>query len=111
MSVLDLVVLVVSVVAIAAFGAWQGRGRLGLSRYLKGDDRTGWATIGVSVMATQASAVTFLSMPGQGYQDGLGFVQNYFGASAGPDPDRGGVSADVPAAQCVHGLRVPRQPV
>ena len=51
-----------------------------LSYYLKGDRRTGWATIGLSVMATQASAVTFLSMPGQGYQDGLGFVQNYFGA-------------------------------
>ena len=52
----------------------------GLSHYLKGDRRTGWAAIGLSVMATQASAVTFLSMPGQGYQDGLGFVQNYFGA-------------------------------
>ena len=80
MSLLDFMVLVVSMVGIAAYGVWQGRGRLGLSRYLKGDRRTGWATIGLSVMATQASAVTFLSMPGQGYQDGLGFVQNYFGA-------------------------------
>ena len=80
MSLLDFMVLVASVVGIAAYGAWQGRGRLGLSRYLKGDRGTGWATIGISVMATQASAVTFLSMPGQGYQDGLGFVQNYFGA-------------------------------
>ena len=80
MSLLDFMVLVVSVVGIAAYGVWQGRGRPGLSHYLKGDRRTGWATIGLSVMATQASAVTFLSMPGQGYQDGLGFVQNYFGA-------------------------------
>ena len=50
-------------------------------------------------MATQASAITFLSTPGQGYQDGLGFVQNYFGAPLRADPDRGGVPADVPAAR------------
>ena len=80
MSLLDFMVLVASVVGIAAYGVWQARGRQGLSHYLKGDRGTGWATIGLSVMATQASAVTFLSMPGQGYQDGLGFVQNYFGA-------------------------------
>jgi len=80
MSLLDFTVLVVSVVGIAAYGVLQSRGRPGLSHYLKGDRRTGWATIGLSVMATQASAVTFLSMPGQGYRDGLGFVQNYFGA-------------------------------
>lgn len=79
MSLVDFMVLIASVVGIAAYGVWQGRGRLGLSRYLKGDRGTGWGTIGLSVMATQASAVTFLSMPGQGYQDGLGFVQNYFG--------------------------------
>ena len=51
-----------------------------LSHYLKGDRTTGWLAIGISVMATQASAITFISTPGQGYQDGLGFVQNYFGA-------------------------------
>ena len=80
MNLLDFLVLVGSMVGIAAYGAWQTLGRQELSYYLKGDRRTGWATIGLSVMATQASAVTFLSMPGQGYQDGLGFVQNYFGA-------------------------------
>jgi Na+/proline symporter len=80
MNLLDFLVLAGSMVGIAAYGVWQTRGRQGLSYYLKGDDRTGWATIGLSVMATQASAVTFLSMPGQGYQDGLRFVQNYFGA-------------------------------
>ncbi len=80
MSVLDFAVLVASMLGIAAYGIWQSRGRSGLHHYLRGDRRTGWATIGISVMATQASAVTFLSMPGQGYQDGLGFVQNYFGA-------------------------------
>ena len=80
MNLLDFLVLVGSMVGIAAYGVWQTRGRQELSYYLKGDRRTGWAAIGLSVMATQASAVTFLSMPGQGYQDGLGFVQNYFGA-------------------------------
>ncbi len=80
MNLLDLLVLVVCMVGISVYGVWQTRGRQELSYYLKGDRRTGWAAIGLSVMATQASAVTFLSMPGQGYQDGLGFVQNYFGA-------------------------------
>ena len=80
MNLLDLLVLVGCMAGIAAYGVWKTRGRQGLSHYLKGDERTGWAVIGLSVMATQASAVTFLSMPGQGYQDGLGFVQNYFGA-------------------------------
>ena len=80
MNLLDFLVLVGSMVGIAAYGVWQTRGRQELSHYLKGDRRTGWAAIGLSVMATQASAVTFLSTPGQGYQDGLGFVQNYFGA-------------------------------
>jgi Na+/proline symporter len=80
MSLVDFLVLLASVLGIAGYGVWRTRGRQGLSHYLKGDRDTGWATIGVSVMATQASAVTFLSTPGQGYQDGLGFVQNYFGA-------------------------------
>jgi solute:Na+ symporter, SSS family len=80
MSSLDYLVLFGSMVGIAVYGVWQTRGRQELNYYLKGDRRTGWAAIGLSVMATQASAVTFLSMPGQGYQDGLGFVQNYFGA-------------------------------
>jgi SSS family solute:Na+ symporter len=80
MNLLDFLVLVGSMAGIAAYGVWQTRGRQGLSHYVKGDARTGWVVIGLSVMATQASAVTFLSTPGQGYQDGLGFVQNYFGA-------------------------------
>jgi len=51
------------------------------SRHLPaGASDTNWFTIGVAVMATQASATTFLSTPGQGYQDGIGFIQNYFGA-------------------------------
>jgi Na+/proline symporter len=79
MSPLDFVVLIGTVVGIAAYGTWTTRGRRDLSTYLKGDQSTSWAVIGISVMATQASAITFISTPGQGFEDGLGFVQNYFG--------------------------------
>jgi Na+/proline symporter len=79
MSLLDFVVLIASMVGIAVYGMWRTRGRQNLSEYLKGDPNVRWAAIGISVMATQASAITFISTPGQGYQDGLGFVQNYFG--------------------------------
>jgi SSS family solute:Na+ symporter len=77
MNPLDYLVLFGSMLGIAAFGLWKSRGQRGLSAYLKGSGTTGWLTIGLSVMATQASAITFLSTPGQGYEDGLGFVQNY----------------------------------
>src|SRR4029077_9296257 len=65
---------------ITVYGIWRTRGKRDLSAYLKGNRDTKWFVIGLSVMATQASAITFLSTPGQGYEDGLGFVQNYFGA-------------------------------
>src|SRR4051794_6885167 len=65
---------------IAAYGVWRTRGRRNLDSYLRGAGDTRWLVIGLSVMATQASAITFLSTPGQGYESGLGFVQNYFGA-------------------------------
>ena len=80
MNALDYVVLVVTVLGIAGYGMWKTRGGHDLKRYLKGRSDTRWITIGLSVMATQASAITFLSTPGQGYEDGMGFVQNYFGA-------------------------------
>jgi SSS family solute:Na+ symporter len=79
-NALDYAVLAVTLLGIAAYGVWRTRGRRDLSTYLKGAGETGWVTIGLSVMATQASAITFLSTPGQGYESGLGFVQNYFGA-------------------------------
>ncbi len=79
MNSLDYVVLLGTILGIAAYGMWRTRGRRDLNTYLKGDGTTGWIVIGLSVMATQASAITFLSTPGQGYQSGLGFVQNYFG--------------------------------
>lgn len=79
MNGLDFVVLIGSMLGIAAYGVWQTRGNRGLNTYLRGDSKTAWFAIGLSVMATQASAITFLSTPGQGYLDGLGFVQIYFG--------------------------------
>src|SRR3984957_18844293 len=79
MSPLDFVVLIGSMLGIAIYGIWRTRGRRGLNTYLKGDAKTAWFAIGLSVMATQASAITFLSTPGQGYLGGLGFVQIYFG--------------------------------
>ncbi len=78
MSALDFVVLIGSMLGIAGYGIWQTRGRRDLNAYLKGG-HTPWFAIGLSVMATQASAITFLSTPGQGYAGGLGFVQIYFG--------------------------------
>jgi Na+/proline symporter len=79
MNLLDFVVLLGTLVGIAAYGVCRTLGRRDLDSYLKGDKTLGWVAIGVSVMATQASAITFISTPGQGFQDGLGFVQNYFG--------------------------------
>jgi SSS family solute:Na+ symporter len=79
MNSLDLLVLIGTIVGIAAFGVWRTRGKRDLSGYFKGNQTTGWVVVGLSVMATQASAITFISATGQGYQDGLGFVQNYFG--------------------------------
>ena len=79
MNALDYLVLVGTLVGVTIYGVWRTLGKQDLNTYLRGSGETRWLTIGVSVMATQASAITFLSMPGQGYEDGLSFVQNYFG--------------------------------
>ena len=79
MNGLDYVILLATILGIAAYGTWHTRGKRTVKTYLKGSGDTHWFVIGLSVMATQASAVTFLSTPGQGYQGGLGFVQFYFG--------------------------------
>ena len=80
MNALDYLVLLGVMLGIAAYGMWRTRAQPDLHSYLKGAGNTRWFTIGLSVMATQASAITFLSTPGQGFESGLGFVQNYFGA-------------------------------
>lgn len=79
MNALDIFVLVFSLSVIALYGVWHTRNRGDLNSYIRGSDHTPWWVIGISVMATQASAITFLSTPGQGYLGGLGFLQVYFG--------------------------------
>jgi SSS family transporter len=79
MNTLDWIILLGTMIGIAALGTWRTRHVHSLNTYLKGNQSTSWATIGISVMATQASAITFLSIPGQGFESGIGFVQNYFG--------------------------------
>ena len=79
MSALDWVVLFGTLGAIVGYGLWKTRARVDMAGYLHGGYRDDWRTIGLSVMATQASAITFLSTPGQAYEDGMRFVQFYFG--------------------------------
>ena len=79
MNLADWVVLLGTMLGIAAYGSWRTRHVGSLNTYLRGSQSIGWGTIGLSVMATQASAITFLSIPGQGFESGIGFVQNYFG--------------------------------
>ena len=79
MSTLDWFVLLGTTIAIIGWGLWRTRGQQTSQEFLHGGYRENWRTIGLSVMATQASAITFLSVPGQGYEDGMRFVQFYFG--------------------------------
>ncbi|MDP3929765.1 MAG: sodium:solute symporter [Bacteroidota bacterium] len=79
MSALDWFVLIFSLVGIAAYGMYKSRGATNIENYLKGDHSIPWYMVGLSIMATQASAITFLSAPGQAYTDGMRFVQYYFG--------------------------------
>ena len=79
MSLVDWMVLMGTLVLIVAYGTWKTRKNSNLQSYLKGNNSENWATIGLSIMATQASAITFLSTPGQAYESGMGFVQFYFG--------------------------------
>ncbi|MDI1354746.1 MAG: sodium:solute symporter [bacterium] len=79
MSQIDWIVLCATLLFIAGYGIWKSRGTKTISGYLLADRKLPWYHVGLSVMATQASAITFLSAPGQGYSDGLRFVQFYFG--------------------------------
>lgn len=79
MKPLDWVVLVATQLFIVAYGVWKSRGSKDIKSYLLSDKELRWFTIGLSIMATQASAITFLSTPGQAYGDGMRFVQFYFG--------------------------------
>ncbi len=79
MELLDWIVLSATLSFIVIFGAYKTRKSTSVQDYIKGGNDTKWWTIGLSVMATQASAITFLSTPGQAFHSGMGFVQFYFG--------------------------------
>ena len=79
MSLLDWIILGSTLLFIVGYGVWKTRGSNNVDDYIRGGNDTKWWTIGLSVMATQASAITFLSTPGQAFHDGMGFVQFYFG--------------------------------
>jgi SSS family solute:Na+ symporter len=79
MQLFDWIVLITTLLFIVIYGAWKTRGSKNVEDYILGNNETPWFTVGLSVMATQASAITFLSTPGQAYHDGMGFVQFYFG--------------------------------
>lgn len=79
MSLVDWLVLVFTLCSIVFYGVWKSRGTKNIEGYLLADRKLPWYHVGLSVMATQASAITFLSAPGQGFSDGLRFVQFYFG--------------------------------
>ncbi len=79
MGWIDWVVLLFTLISIVAYGSWRTRKNNNLEGFLKGNNSENWSTIGLSIMATQASAITFLSTPGQAYESGMGFIQFYFG--------------------------------
>ena len=76
---IDWVILSVTLIFIVAYGTYVTRKNKNVTDYIKGGSDSKWWTIGLSVMATQASAITFLSTPGQAFHSGMGFVQFYFG--------------------------------
>jgi len=79
MQLLDWIILCSTLLLIVAYGTLKTSGAKNSIEYIKGGNEAKWWTVGLSVMATQASAITFLSTPGQAFNDGMGFVQFYFG--------------------------------
>jgi SSS family solute:Na+ symporter len=79
MSNIDWIVLLGTLLFIVIYGVYKTRGSKNMEAYLRGNNDMKWWTIGLSIMATQASAITFLSTPGQAYADGMRFIQFYFG--------------------------------
>ncbi len=79
MNYLDWVVLLSTILFIVLYGTFRTKKTTTIEGYLKGDNTMKWWMMGVSIMATQASAITFLSTPGQAIEDGMRFLQFYFG--------------------------------
>ena len=100
MHLIDWIVLIGSLVFIVTYGIWKGRVNRDLDAYLLADRSLQWYTIALSIMATQASAITFISTPGQAYTDGMRFVQFYLGLPVGM------VILSITAVPIYHGLKV-----
>ena len=79
MELIDWAVLGLTLTFIVVYGVWKNNAHKNIKDYIRGGNQASWFTVGLSVMATQASAITFLSTPGQAFNDGMGFVQFYFG--------------------------------
>ncbi|WP_445756560.1 sodium:solute symporter [Polaribacter sp.] len=79
LALVDWIILSITLIFIVVYGTYVTRKNINVQDYIKGGNDAKWWTIGLSVMATQASAITFLSTPGQAFHDGMGFVQFYFG--------------------------------
>ena len=79
MNILDWIILGLTLTCIVIYGVWKNRSQNSIQDYIQGGKEARWWTVGLSVMATQASAITFLSTPGQAFMEGMGFVQFYFG--------------------------------
>jgi SSS family transporter len=79
MSTLDWIILCLTLVSVVSYGLYKSKSEKTLDGYFKGNNSMGWLLILLSIMGTQASAITFLSAPGQAYTDGMRFVQYYFG--------------------------------
>ena len=79
LHVVDWIILSITLISIVSYGTYVTRKNANVTDYIKGGSDSKWWTIGLSVMATQASAITFLSTPGQAFHSGMGFVQFYFG--------------------------------
>src|SRR6202521_5117828 len=79
MTTLDWIVLFGWLAFLVSYGLWRGRGSTSVNQYLLAGKTMPWYAMGLSIMATQASAITFISTTGQAYVDGMRFVQFYFG--------------------------------
>lgn len=79
MELIDWGVLSLTLLFIIFYGIWKNNSHKNIQDYIRGGNQASWFTVGLSVMATQASAITFLSTPGQAFNDGMGFIQFYFG--------------------------------
>ena len=107
MRPLDWVVLVTSLVSIVAYGLYRSRGSNTVDRYLLAGKTMPWYAMALSIMATQASAITFISTTGQSYVDGMRFVQFYFGLPIAMVIICATVVPRLPSRQSLHRVRVP----